>query len=125
MTDFSSGFSTSIAMRRVFGTVLLPGVAPVTTAQVTVEVLDVSRPDALSQRLAIQRQVVAIGPNEAVGYDLWAPEADERASLTLRAHVDVDASEDVTVGDLVTTASIPVPPRGDHGPIVIEVQPVG
>ena len=53
-----------------------------------------------------------------------APAVEPQRSLTLRAHVDFSGDGEVAPGDLVTTASIPVPASGDHGPVEVLLEQV-
>ncbi len=114
-----------MTMRRVFGTVQFPEATPSMRAEVVVEVLDVSRLDSDSRRLAVhQRASVEIGPRARLDFDMDAPRGARGASLSLRVHVDLDGSGLVSSGDFITTTSIPVSESGDCGPMEVPVNRV-
>jgi putative lipoprotein len=104
--------------RTVQGEVILPNIdLPAETANLVVQVEDVSRADAPSVVIADQRQSgVPLRSGATLPFTVEVPEelVDERDSYSVRVHVDVSGSGEVEVGDLVSTQSYPVLTRG-HG----------
>lgn len=111
--------------RVVRGEILLPpeGV-PAGAATVVVQVEDVSRADAPSEVVAERRlDGVVLRPGEALPFEIEVPaEAiDERRSYSVSARLGVSLSQQVKVGDLITTQSHPVLTRGhpDHARVTV------
>lgn len=104
--------------RTVQGEIILPGNdLPAETADVIVQVEDVSRADAPSVVIAEQRQSgVSLRGGAVLPFVVEVPaeRVDERNSYSVRVHVDVSTPGEVNVGDLVSTQSHPVLTRG-HG----------
>ncbi|WP_278237350.1 YbaY family lipoprotein [Isoptericola sp. AK164] len=102
------------------------GAVPTPGASVTVRVLDVSRADASSVRLAeTSRDVDAVdGPDGGVVVDLDLTAPDPRADCAVAAHVDVDGSGDVTPGDLVTVQHVGLDLGADEQTLDVPVRRV-
>ena len=102
----------------VRGEVVVPADAAVAgTANLVVELEDVSRADAPTQVIGEHRQEgVEVKAGGVLPYEIIVPPGavDERRSYSVRAHIDVSRSGTVEVGDLVSTQSYPVLTRG-HG----------
>jgi uncharacterized lipoprotein YbaY len=113
-------------MRTVAGAVLLPANAPATRAgHIHVEVRDISLADAPSVLVAKQQlDNVPLTPNGRIGFHLPVPEVAPNRTLSLRVHIDVDGNGSVNSGDLLTTASYPIPPIGTPSPLEVAVSVV-
>lgn len=97
--------------RTVRGEVVLPAGEPGERAvQLIVQVEDVSRMDAPSQVIAEQRIEDVPLDGTSVEFEIAVPAGliDERASYSLRVHVDLSGSGEVERGDMITTQSYPV-----------------
>jgi putative lipoprotein len=110
-------------VRRIHGLVEMPPDAPSATALVRVELRDVTYADDKSVVVAeaVSRDAV-IGPGRRHAFELEAPESTSSTSLSLRCHVDLAGHGVVTPGDLVSNQSLPVPPVGDAGPLIVPVE---
>ena len=53
-----------------------------------------------------------LNPNGNIAFKLQVPEVASNRTLVIRAHVSLDGSGKVKSGDLLTTASYPVPTTG-------------
>lgn len=94
-------------MLLVSGTILFADGAPMPDSTVHVELEDVSRADAPAR--VVGHQVIRFPANApAVHFALHGEPLDLRASYNVRVHVDVDGDARVSVGDYVSTASVPV-----------------
>jgi putative lipoprotein len=104
--------------RTVRGEVILPSADFVAaTADVIVQVEDVSRADAPSGVIAENRRSgVPLRGGAVIPFvvDVATELVDERRSYAVRVHGDVSGTGEVSVGDLVSTQSYPVLTRG-HG----------
>lgn len=111
-------------MRSVSGELVLPPNAPsAVAALVLIELRDVSIQDAPSRVVAEQRlSRVRIAPGKVIAFRLKVPEAPGPTSLSLRAHVSLYGSTAVVAGDLLTTASHPVPLAGDVESVRVPLQ---
>jgi uncharacterized lipoprotein YbaY len=90
--------------------------APV-TANLIVQVEDVSRADAPSVVVGEQRKSrVALQPGQSIPFEVEVPaeDVDERRTYSVRVHLDMSGSGTVEKGDFVSTQSYPVLTRG-HG----------
>ncbi|HXQ70133.1 MAG TPA: YbaY family lipoprotein [Pyrinomonadaceae bacterium] len=100
----------------VRGQVVLPNVElPNQTADLIVQVEDVSRADAPSQVVGEQRvSGVQISPGQVLPFEIEIPtgQVDPNRSYSVRAHVDMTGSGKVETGDLITTQSYPVLTQG-------------
>lgn len=98
------------------GNVILPNVQlPNQTADLIVQVEDVSRADAPSQVVGEQRvSGVKVGAGQTLPFAIEIPSdrVDPSHSYSVRAHVDMTGSGKVEVGDLITTQSYPVLTKG-------------
>jgi putative lipoprotein len=114
--------------RTVRGEIILPSTdLPAETADLVVQVEDVSRADAPSVVIAEQRQSgVPLRGGAVLPFVVEVPEelVDERNSHSVRVHVDVSGSGEVEVGDLVSTQSYPVLTRGHGNEARIDVKRV-
>ena len=110
-------------MRTIKGQVILPANAPAVDAGlIVVEVRDVSMADAPSVLVAEERlSHVALRPGGRIEFKLIVPEVGPGRMLSLRAHASLDGSGRVKSGDLLTTASHPVP---STGPLLVFDVPV-
>lgn len=95
--------------RAVRGRVSLPEDAAGRAAGVRVVVEDVSRMDAPSTVVAEQR-LRDVELHDAIPFELAIPtaEVDGSSRYSVRVHVDVSGSGEVSKGDYVSTASHPV-----------------
>lgn len=99
-------------------------------ASIRVRIEDVSRADAAA-RLLGEMVIAAISDAEVEGRRVpFEIEFDERAAgdravLTIRAHVDVDADGKVGPGDFVTTEHIAVPHDTATIPLLVPVRRIG
>ena len=100
----------------VRGEVVLPNTElPNQTADVIVQVEDVSRADAPSIVVAEQRMSgvpVRAGQVLPFSVEIPAEHVDPKHSYSVRAHVDMSGSGEVEVGDLISTKSYPVLTHG-------------
>ena len=110
-------------MRTVSGEIVLPANAPSKTAkQVLIEVRDVTMADAPSVVIAEQQFAnVALKPGGRIAFKLSVPEVASNRSLSVRAHLSIDGSGRAQSGDLLTTASYPVPNAGTPPPLKVQV----
>ncbi|QEH38133.1 hypothetical protein OJF2_67310 [Aquisphaera giovannonii] len=113
-------------MRTIEGSIEVPvGVARRVYGRMVVEVRDVSRADAPSLVVAEDaRDDVVVDPGEPLRFALQVPDVEPGRSLSLRVHVSCDGSPGVKRGDLLTTASHPIPPRGDRSSLRVPVKVV-
>jgi uncharacterized lipoprotein YbaY len=110
-------------MRTISGDIALPDNCPsVGGVSVLIEVRDVSRIDTPSRVVAQTRLTETdICPGAHLAFSLPVPEVHEAVRLEFRIHVSVGNSEYVRSGDLLTTASHPVPSRGSTERLTIPV----
>ncbi len=113
--------------RTVTGVVVLPaGEGPAEAATLTVVVEDVSRADDLATAVAEHRrhQVPLPGGEARVPFSLDVPEEliDGRARYSVRVHVDMSGSGDLSDGDYISTQSIPVLTQGAGDDVIVPVQ---
>ena len=98
-------------MKMIRGVIVLPPEVPVRIyRRVVVEVRDVSELDKPS--IVVAQQVmtnISAGPASSVAFELTVPDMDSRRSLSLRSHLSLDGGVQVKHGDLLTTASFPLP----------------
>jgi putative lipoprotein len=104
--------------RTIRGVIILPNDdLSAETADLIVQVEDVSRADAPSVVIGEQRQSgVSLRAGAVLPFAIEVPAGliDERHSYSVRVHINVSGSGEVDVGDLVSTQSYPVLTRG-HG----------
>jgi putative lipoprotein len=114
--------------RTVQGEIVLPDTdIPSESANLVVQVEDVSRADAPSVVVADQRQPgVPLRSGATLPFAVEVPEeiVDERDSYSVRVHIDVTGSGEVESGDLISTQSYPVLTRGHGNEARIHVQRV-
>lgn len=97
-------------------------------ARVTVGMQDVGRADADALTLSeetflLQRDdEAAPGDETTVEVDLIVPRPDARSSCTVRVHVDVTGSGDLSSGDLLSTSHVPVSAADEDGVIVVPLE---
>src|SRR5215468_10862767 len=110
-------------MRTVTGNIVLPANAPTVNAdQILIEVRDISLADAPSTVIAHERlDDVALKPNGQVRFKIPVPEVESNRRLSLRVHVNLDGSGRTNSGDLLTTASHPIPNTGTPAPLEVPV----
>jgi putative lipoprotein len=103
-------------MRTVRGEVVIPADVPTSgTADLVVQVEDVSRADAPSIVIAEERRPgVPLQAGATVPFEIEVPAGsiDDKGMYSVRAHLDVSGSGTVEVGDLVSTQSHPVLTHG-------------
>jgi putative lipoprotein len=114
--------------RTVQGEIIVPSAdLPAETADLIVQVEDVSRADAPSVVIAEQRQSgVSLRGSAVLPFVVEVPAelVDEHHNYSVRVHVDVSSSGEVNVGDLVSTQSYPVLTRGRGNEARINVKRV-
>lgn len=110
-------------MRTISGDIVIPANCPLMTgASVLIEVRDVSRADALSTVVAhMQLTGVNLQPNESIPFSLSVPEVENTRSLDLRIHISLSGIGLIRPGDLLTTASHPLPNQGTPEHMLITV----
>ncbi len=112
----------------VRGVMRFPVGAPARAAAVVVRVQDVSRADAPSVTVGEQGydDVELPDPDGGLEFDVAVPTGlvERGRRYTVRAHVDVAGTGDVTRGDYVSTASYPVLTTGAAEPVVIQLRKV-
>lgn len=96
-------------------------------ATVRVYLEDVSRLDALADLIA--EQVIADvshekGTAERLKFALYGPSPDERASYSIRVHVDLAGDGDIHRGDFITMQSYPVLTFGHPDKVSVRVRRV-
>jgi putative lipoprotein len=100
----------------VRGQVVLPNVElPNQTADLFVQVEDVSRADAASEVVGEHRvSGVPVRAGQVLPFEIEIPtgKVDPKHSYSVRAHVDMTGSGKVETGDLITTQSYPVLTQG-------------
>lgn len=91
-----------------------------------VQVEDVSRVDAASSVVAEALIPIdhPIAAGEGIPFSILVPEIDEGASYSVRAHLDVTGSAEVTVGDRISTAAHPVLTQGHPNEVTVEARTV-
>lgn len=111
-------------MRNVKGSIVLPPNTPSVLAKcVHVIAEDVSMMDAPSIKMAEQKlENLKLNPNEEINFSLPVPEAAAGHSLSLRVHIDLDGSNRITSGDLLTTAQYSIPNQGSAEGMRVPVQ---
>jgi uncharacterized lipoprotein YbaY len=114
--------------RTVRGEIILPSAElPAETADLVVQVADVSWADAPSVVIAEQRQSgVPLRGSLVFPFVVEVPAEliDEHHSYSVRVHGDVSGTGEVSVGDLVSTQSYPVLTHGYGNEARIYVQRV-
>ena len=110
-------------MRTVSGEIVLPANTPAVTAKlVLIEIRDVTLADAPSVVIAEQRlQNISLKPGGHIAFKLSVAEVALNRMLSVRAHVSLDGSGRTQSGDLLTTASFPVPNAGTPAPLEVRV----
>lgn len=112
----------------VRGEIVLPSTGVgATSADVIVQVEDISRADAPSIVVGEQRQRgVSLHEGAVLPFVVEIPAGliDGRRSYSVRVHVDVSGSGAVRAGDLVSTQTYPVLTRGHGAEARITVRPV-
>jgi uncharacterized lipoprotein YbaY len=101
--------------------------APFADATVIVKVEDTRRADAPAVVIAEQRirhVSRAPGQHAPVLFAIECSADSELAHYALKAHVDVDASGDVSVGDYVSTQSYPLAEVASLAQVIVRVDPV-
>jgi uncharacterized lipoprotein YbaY len=105
-----------IEQRTVEVTLVLPtGLAPSAAAVLRVRLEDVSvadRPSAVVSSAEVPVPEPTGGGAVEVSLAVPAARIDERDSYSVFAHLDLDGSGDVSVGDALTTQTYPVLTRG-------------
>lgn len=105
------------------------GMASFSEAVVNVFLLDVSRMDASSKVIAKQ-SIRGIShtkgmKKEYLLFDLNAENLDNKIDYTIRVHISLHNSDEVVVGDYITTESFPISPADNNpDPITVTVQEV-
>jgi len=114
--------------RTVRGQIALPSIGlPTKAAQVIVQVEDISRADAPSTVVGEERlRDVRLGSETVLPFAVRLPAGlvDERHSYSVRVHIDVSGSGNVSAGDLLSTQTYPVLTRGYGDEVRIQVKPV-
>ena len=110
-------------MRTISGEITVPVNCPSATgAAILIEVRDVSLADAPSTVIAHMKLTnINLHPDDRFAFSLAVPEIENTRSLTLRVHISLSDSDRVRPGDLLTTASYPVPLRGTASGMVVPV----
>lgn len=109
------------------GDVVFEGVRAFRDARVRVTLEDVSRTDAAS---TVVSEVVVDGVShdpdagETLAFSLPGALPDDRASYTVRVHVDVDRDGLVSRGDYLTMESFPVLTHGYPNRVTVRVREV-
>ncbi|MGB7924387.1 MAG: YbaY family lipoprotein [Pyrinomonadaceae bacterium] len=97
-------------------------------ATVIVRVEDCGRADASAVVVAEQKIADvsrAPGERESVPFSIDYQASGDAANYSLRAHVDVDSSGEVSPGDYVSTQSYPLAGIDPPARLTVEVEPVG
>src|SRR2546423_1218919 len=111
----------------VQGEVIVPADWSASGADVIVHVEDVSRADAPSISLGeLRRRIPRLSPGTRVPFEIHIPtdRVNERASYSVRAHVNRSGSGNIEKGDLVSTQSYPVLTKGYGTQVQIYVKTV-
>lgn len=103
---------------------MFPTDAPRCQAEdIVVEVRDVSVADAPSAVVAAANlPAVNLEPGARLPFEVDVPEVDSTRSLSLRVHVNFQGAQSVKPGDLISTASYPIPANGTPPPITVAVR---
>ena len=114
--------------RKVRGEIVLPETpVPAGSADVAVYVEDISRADAPATVIGQQIQKgVAARPGARIPFTIEIPAKliQDKSLYSIRAHIDVSGSGDVTVGDFVSTETYPVLSRGHGASATVKVRRV-
>jgi uncharacterized lipoprotein YbaY len=96
-------------------------------AVINVSLLDISQIDAPSRMIAkqtIRGTSHTKDMEEYLPFDLYAENLDKKIDYTIRVHISLHDSNEVTAGDYVTTESFPISLEENLAPIAIAVQEV-
>jgi uncharacterized lipoprotein YbaY len=110
-------------MRTITGEIVLPNEASTKRAgAILVEVRDVSLLDAPSTVVANQElRNIFLNPGGRIAFMVRVPEVPVTRTLSIRVHISLDGSGRLKPGDLLTTASYPVPSKGTPKSIEVPV----
>ena len=109
------------------GDVVFEGARAFRDARVRVTLEDVSRADAASTTVAeVVLDGISYDPDDggALAFSLPGVLPDDRASYTVRVHVDVDRDGVVSRGDYITMESFPVLTHGHPQRVTVRVREV-
>lgn len=125
----NDGYNRNVKEPRVVrGEVALPATGlAADTADLIVQVEDVSRADAPSIVIAEQRQPgVSLRAGALLPFEVEVPadRIDEQRSYTVRVHVNLSKTGEVEVGDFVSTQSYPVLTRGYGSQVRVDAKRV-
>ncbi len=100
---------------------------PVIGGTLVVQLADVSRAGASAEVVAeLTLRDVSLGSaDDRIGFVLQVPALDPRRTYTIEAHLDVDGSGDVSVGDYRTMEHFGVTPDSLAGIMTIRLRRVG
>lgn len=105
-----------------------PGVLPPAGACATVGLQDVGRADAAATTVA-ERTILLVpdddadpGDRRTVEVELTVPRPDPRSSCSVRVHVDVTGSGEVSAGDLVSTTHVGVTAADEDQVVEVPLQ---
>lgn len=91
-----------------------------------IQLADVSRADASAEVIA-EMTVTGVtlkSVDDRVGFALQVPELDPKRTYTIEAHLDVDGSGDVSIGDYRTMEHFGVTPASLGGILTVRLRPV-
>jgi uncharacterized lipoprotein YbaY len=113
-----------MTQRRIAGTIVFPPDTQVAkAARVRIELRDISLQDTDSILLAsVELTRQAVGPGVELPFEMKGPEVDAARSLAVRVQVDRSASRGAQAPLLLTTATWPVPARGEVSQLRISLQ---
>jgi len=113
-------------MKTVSGILTLPADAPVGTAgRTAIRVRDVTRADL--PELVHESLVpgLPVAPGDSVPFTFQIDDVDSGRQLNLEVHMDMDGSDNLTPGDLITTECVPVLVDGAESEVRVPLTRIG
>ena len=117
-----------MSLQKLTGKIIFPeDVSSIKSCNLQVSVEDVSRADASSETKAkkvFENLDLSSIIDNSYEFSLDVPVDDQKATLTVRVHVDVDKDDEVSIGDFLTTALFLVLTQGNPDYKEVKVQKI-